>query len=52
MRITDLGTMLAKLKILPNDDLNKSAYGKVTDIKSALSHRIKLKEAVKHSWWN
>jgi lipid-binding SYLF domain-containing protein len=55
-----LGTGLAKLKVTPNDGLNKSAYGRATDIKSAVGHsgklkdadmlRSMLKEAVRHSW--
>ncbi len=57
-----LGSGLAQLKVVPNDGLNRSAYGNAADLKSVLAGDAKLKdaenlrsmlkEAVKHSWWD
>jgi lipid-binding SYLF domain-containing protein len=57
-----LGSGLAQLKVAPNNDLNRSAYGNAADLKTVLAGdgklkdaealRSMLKEAVKHSWWD
>ncbi len=57
-----LGSGLANLKVVPNDGLNKSAYGNASDLKSVLAGtanlkdaealRSMLKEVVKQSWWD